>query len=1149
MESHGERSFMILTFLAQGIGNKFLLLSLVSKEGLASLPGILVVKFSTTSEYHNLVYFLVAFFKLVWTINIPTIFNSTGISSSFNRYAQEDLLQHNPRRLPQGRTAALCNLLNGAAILLIMATTMIGAVGPYEADAEGFDQYAERVNLFMEANGIKDDVKVQSFLAIIGASAYGVLKSMCSPDLPRTKTVDQLIDLLRKHYDPRPLVIVERFRFMKRTQRDSENISQFVTELKRLSTHCEFGTTLLERLRDQFVVGLKAEAIQRRLLAERELTFDRAVQVAHSMETAAKDCRELIGAAAKQDNKVQFVSRKPAGGGKPRSQQTWQKPTTTYCYRCGKPDHKADTCIHKDTECSKCHKKGHLKRVCRSTWASNSDNSKSGSTSSQTPRKKGYGQKGRVYNVQGTDSAPPQEVPSGEEVYDSHLYHIRPGTRANSRSTPAFMSKMTINGVDVAMEIDTGAAATLISERTYRELLAEWVQLNPTACTLRTYTGEPLAIAGTCVVQVEYNGQRHELPLLVVQGNGPSLLGRDWLCEIKLDWKKVCRSGSGSAQGSRGAINRVTCVQEILEKYPEVMEDGLGTLKGVKGHVQVDSDAEPQFFKARNVPYALREKVDTELDRLEREGIIESVPFSDWAAPIVPVVKPDKSVRICGDFKVTVNRYARVEKYPLPRVEDLYAKLSGGQKFTKLDLRQAYFQIELDEGSKKYVTINTAKGLFRYNRLLFGVSSAPAIFQRIMDQLVGDTPFVVARLDDILISGRDDEEHLRNLEEVLRRLAEVGLRLNRAKCIFMADEVIYLGYKISADGLHTVAEKVKAIAMAPQPKNVKELRSYLGCLNYYAKFMPNLSTELEPLHRLLKQDNRFVWGNEQDVAFRRSKELLQSASVLVHYDPDKELILACDASPYGVGAVLAHRLPDGTERPISFASRTLAAAERNYSQLEKEALAIVWAVKYFHCYLYGRAFGILSDHKPLESLLGEQKPIPPLASGRIQRWGLMLSAYQYELKYKSGAKMANADAMSRLPLPTTVREVPTPAETVCLLEFMDSSPVDVELVRTMTDKDIVLSRVRRLVRHGWPESKKDGELLPYYVRRDELSIQDGCILWGSRVIVPTAARERVMYLLHEGHPGIVRMKVFARQYMVVMCAVMLTTSGPGEDRV
>ena len=997
---------------------------------------------------------------------------------------------------------------------------MLGSIGPY-SESEDFEIYAERVNLYFEANEIPDGKQVPAFLTFIGPKAYAILRSLVSPTPPKDKTFEELLTALKNHYCPKPLVIVERFRFLKKYQAEGESISTFTAELKKLSAHCNFGANLAERLRDQFVVGVRNEHIQRKLLTVKDLTFPKTVEISTSMEMADKDSRELTGAS----NKVQYVERKKDGWHKnsptPTPNASHKTKSSTFCYRCGNPSHKADKCSYKDSVCHSCGKPGHLQNVCfgKSPQKPDTFTQARNSSNYRQPKKKFHKDK-KVNLVESSEHEVAEPVQSTtEDTYQ--LFAIQ----KECTSTTPFITYLQVNGVNLPFEIDTGSAVTLISEFTFKRILADKVELKPSKCTLRTYTGEPLQTIGTCDVEIIHKKLQYTLPLLVVQGQGPSLIGRDWLSVIQLDWHNIGRGGF------KGNVYNVT-VDDILNKYPEVLKEGLGTLKGVKGHLVVDSNAEPVFFKPRTVPYALRDRVNAELDRLYKEGIIEPVSFSDWAAPIVPVVKSDgNSVRICGDFKVTINRVARVEKYPLPRVDDLYAKLSGGQKFTKLDLQNAYLQVELDEQSKRFVTINTQKGLFRYNRLPFGVSSAPAIFQRIMDQLIGGMPFVCASMDDILITGRNNEEHLKNVDEVLRRLTAAGLKLNRAKCVFMAPEVVYLGFRIDSVGLHPVKEKIEAIANAPAPRDITELRSYLGGLNYYAKFIPNLSSELKDLHILLGKNIAFTWGKKQNDAFIRSKEILLSTSVLIHYDPSKELILSTDASPYGLGAVLAHRLPDGTERPINFASRTLIAAERNYSQLEKEALSIVWGVKKFHQYLFGRNFTIYNDHRPLESLLSETKPIPPMASGRIQRWALTLSAYQYSLRYRCGEKMANADAMSRLPLPITVQEVPVPAETVCLIEFMDSSPIDVDHIRRLTDRDPVLSRVKRFVGQGWSTVSDSDELKPYFIRKDELSLQDGCLLWGARVVVPKAARERVLEMLHEAHPGIVRMKCFARKYV------------------
>lgn len=541
-------------------------------------------------------------------------------------------------------------------------------------------------------------------------------------------------------------------------------------------------------------------------------------------------------------------------------------------------------------------------------------------------------------------------------------------------------------------------------------------------------------------------------------------------------------------------------LDELLHKHEAIFNDELGTVRSHQAKLHVHPDATPKFCKARPIPFAIREAIERELDRLEASGIIHKVTHSEWAAPIVPVPKKDGRFRICGDYKVTVNQALEVEQYPLPKPDDLYATLPGGSKFSKLDLSQAYQQLMLDEDSSHFVTINTHCGLYRYTRLPFGIASALAIFQKLMDTVLQGIPHVICYLDDILVTGKDDEDHLRNLAIVLQRLEDYGFRLKRAKCEFLQQSVEYLGHQIDAEGLHATPSKLQAILQAPTPKNVQELRSFLGLLNYYGKFFPNLATLLQPLNSLLQHDECWKWSPGCNTAFQQAKQELASARVLVHYDPSLPIILAGDASTYGNGAVISHLMPDGSEHPIAFASRTLSKSERNYAQLEKEALSLIFGVKKVHQYLYGRTFTLITDHKPLLTILGTKKGIPSLAAARLQRWAILLSGYQYHIAFKSTLEHTNADGLSRLPLPSSKGEplICSTEPTVFNVAQLESLPITAEKVEADTRTDPIISKALRYTKRGWPAQPTEA-LKPYHLRRSELTVERGCLLWGTRV--------------------------------------------------
>ena len=671
------------------------------------------------------------------------------------------------------------------------------------------------------------------------------------------------------------------------------------------------------------------------------------------------------------------------------------------------------------------------------------------------------------------------------------------------------------------MTVDTASSVSIIGEFKYRKYLKKF-PLQETDVKITSYTGHPVNVIGYIEVPVTYEETRKNLQLIVTKGNKASLLGRDWMKHLTLNWKRIFEVNQ--LQLPKQNQN---ALEKLLEKYSCVFGTDYGEIKDFRAHIVVKEGTVPIFKKSRHVPYALSDAVNKELTRLEDNGIYVRTDRSDWASPIVVVPKADSKIRLCGDYKVSINKSVEDQPYPLPTADDIFSRLAGGKLFTKIDLSQAFTQLVVDEHSRKYLTVNTPKGLFVPTRLPFGVKTAPHIFQSVMDQILLNLPGTCCYIDDILISGSSEREHLLRLEEVLRRLQLYGIRAKREKCSFMLEAVEYPGHVINEEGIHPQYDKVEAIKEAKVPENTKVLRQLLGLINYYRKFLPDLSTTLAPLNKLLQDKVQWEWSKDCEEALTSVKNQICSDNVLVHYDPNKELIMACDASPFGVGAVLSH-IVEGEERPIAFASRTLTTAEQGYAQLEKEALGIIFGIKKFHKYLYGRKFKLVTDNKPLSTIIGPHKDIPTLAAVRLQRWALILMSYNYEVVCKKSNDHGNADYVSRTPHGQAKRNLELE---VNYFSNVRSLPVTAGEISSTTQKDPLLSRVYDFTLNGWPEHLPSEDMKPYHKRRMELSCDQGCLLFGMRVVIPAEFQQHLLNELHSEHFGIVRTKAIARSYM------------------
>ena len=464
--------------------------------------------------------------------------------------------------------------------------------------------------------------------------------------------------------------------------------------------------------------------------------------------------------------------------------------------------------------------------------------------------------------------------------------------------------------------------------------------------------------------------------------------------------------------------------------------------------------------------------------------------------------------------------------YPLPSPEDIFTKLNGGKIFSKIDLSEAYLQVKVSEECSKYLCINTHLGLFRLKRLPFGLKVAPALFQQIMDTMLVDLGFVIAYLDDILVKSKNVQEHKEHIRTVFQRIEEFGFKLSAEKCKFFLKQVKYLGQII--DSQDQIFREQKPLRRCQHLTMLPSYNLFCGLAQYYAIYIPKMHKLRAPLNKLLKKRQKWIWSKECQSAFEEIKKCLLSDLALAHFDPQKELIVASDASDYGLGAVLLHRLEDGSTKTIAHASRSLLHAERNYSQIEKESLAIIYAIKKFHRFIHGRIFTLLTDHKPLLTIFGSKKGIPTHTANRLQRWSTILLNYNFKMEYISSKNIGHADGLSRLirkcaePLEDTVisalREEKELSGVLC--NAIRELPVTLDDINKAAETDEFIVKMKKQVQLN-EQSKKDLKISPF-------SICSQTLMYADRVVIPNTLQRRILKEFHSGHPGMSRMKALMR---------------------
>ncbi|KAI4899215.1 hypothetical protein NFI96_005200 [Prochilodus magdalenae] len=586
------------------------------------------------------------------------------------------------------------------------------------------------------------------------------------------------------------------------------------------------------------------------------------------------------------------------------------------------------------------------------------------------------------------------------------------------------------------------------------------------------------------------------------------------------------------ASGEAAVWGMAACEMGLVKRIEEITANifqdvGLLNCRSVK--IELKQDAVPYSLATpRRVPFPILPKVEEELERMKSLGIIAEVTEpTDWCSPMVPVIKKNGKVRICVDLK-KLNKAVKRERFILPTLEDITPKLTGANVFSTLDASSGFWQIPLHPSSMLLTTFITPIGRFCFQRLPFGITSAPEIFQREMSTLLKDHQGVVVVMNDILVYGENQETHDQNLRAVLRTVEKSGLKLNKDKCHFSKNEIRYFGHIISKDGIQPDMDKVTAITELPNPTNVTELRQMLGMVNYLGKFLPDLSTVLHPVTELLKRDTPWIWTRVQQQAFEKVKSMLTSAPVLSFYDIKKPTVVSADASSYGLGATLLQE-DAGELKPVAFCSRTLTETEKRYSQIEKECLAGVWACERFSRYLRGMdSFQLQTDHKPLVPLINsydlDQVPL------RCQRLLMRLMAFNVTAVHVPGKQPVVADTLSRNPVENREWSDTEEGVEAHVSAITTVSENRLESIRTATQVDGILKEVLKHIRKGWPDKmfKLSPSLRPYHAARAHLSELDGIILYQDRLVIPASQQEDVLQRIHEGHQGLTKCRERAR---------------------
>ncbi|UYV76630.1 K02A2.6-like [Cordylochernes scorpioides] len=966
-------------------------------------------------------------------------------------------------------------------------------------DWPSWKQRFSRYRLLSNLNTKEQEYQITALIYLMGERAEEI-HSAFNLSEDDAKNFEKVIEAFDNHFIGKRNVVYERALFGLRSQRPEETIEEFVTVLHRISEHYEYANLREELIRDRLVLGVKDRKLSEKLMLNENLTLAKAVEIARQWEAVMREQQDLNPSTSQVDTTRKVAKQKPkaSGHGKDNGRSTFRQTDSAKetdegkkfptCFNCGTTKHHyryRDKCPAKDKVCGKCGKKGHYTNLCR-----------------------------RKNNEVNAISS--EETPAREKV--SYVYAVREPTLGSRKSR--WKSTVRVNGTAIHFKLDPGSDVTLIPFSLYKRYFSN-VQLTPTDGQLMAAANQRLENAGTFVAKLRANTREMKETVYVVHHLEQPLLGVG-ACE---DLQLVKRIDL--------VINGTTDVNPERE-FPKLFE-GLGLLEQPY-HIKLKEGAKPFSIPVpRRVPLPLMPKLKEQLDAMVAQEVIEPVDEpTEWCAPIVLAGKPNGKIRICVDLS-RLNLSVERELHPLPVLEHELAQLNGAKIFSRLDANSGFWQIKLSEESQTLTTFIAPFGRYKFKRLPFGISSAPEHFQKRMSAILRGVNGVICHMDDILILAKRKEEHDETLREVLRRLKNSGITLNKEKCQFGVSNVTFLGHYIDEYGIKADEKKVKAIAEMKPPTDVHGVQRFMGMVNFLGRFVPNLAEITKPLNDLRKKDVSFIWGSPQKKAFEKVKDVLASDRVLASFDISKKTMVSADASSYGLGAVLKQEHEANEWRPVAFASRTLTKTEQGYAQIEKEALAITWACERFKDFVVGKTFLIETDHKPLVPIF-TTKDLNDLTP-RLQRYRMRMLQFSFHIFHTPGKDLITADALSRQPLPGHLpedEELQEEVEHFVRSIVLHQSTTDDRLAKIALNQKLepTLQNVAFYSKNGWHAKCQLSPLeRSFYDVRDEIGEENDLLMRGLRVIIPSNMRKDVLNRIHAGHQGITKCRARAKDHV------------------